>query len=692
MRLTIFLLLLFIMNIQISAQEADTAKVFNSLLQKITDDSLKGLLNIDEIITSSKEACELDKSIRTYVNQNSIKLSKLNDEYNIQKGIENKLINVIEVDGYIESVIDDYKILFSQGNRYALKTQLKKNQNFKGNIIKDSDSVNYQNPNGTFNSVNIYKISAAKRSDLKDVQKKLNSIKTNFNNEVNSFLSGLKIIVKEKLKIINNQYTALQLQEGFNHLNNKNYSDALIRFNNVKCNEYNIENVDHYIAECKQQIEFNEVLKNEDNKNYSNAFQGCLKLSKQNFPIDNKLILNLNKHIEVLTLNAKKSNDVYDYLVIIDTLLGYNGLNKSLDQYIVKTISNLRLDVKQFFSDPLNNYEVIPEGHYYTSEGEKRKINMFLVPYFNNDYSYEALYSILLKDLENESTEVEYVEASMIAGFFNWELCTEDQIEYIQAGGYNSLAEVTIINTPGLYKNFNPMFMISSDRIPQQKLEILLTKANEIKVANDSIISSNRNIAVSNGILEETSAFLLMPSVNLGLNTFSYDPDKVSSALGASQMHIGASMFFGINITPSDTKNLNAFGITLRGLGNIFFNPDEGEDDSEIYYKDFSVYSFEIEMSLYAKGMYLGIGMINYEYSYSYNYDNYWDGYTSEGRGNATAVSLSIGFAQKYLTMYLKTCFNDNEEGVYTTPFSNVTLGMIYNIPVGIGNYILTIF
>ncbi len=243
----ILLVSIFFFSKIVIAQEAEE---INNLQLKGLFDILNysKLENADNIILQVKEKIAYLPELETYINffvNNKTELSnKIKSKSNLRDQIDLS-VSSLKISGIVESKEKGYAIVNSNGNYYAIKSDLTVGNNFNGNIKPTEGTILYKPLGRGSYSVQTYVLvsGTSPQEQYSILSREVNELKKQYDELWNKFKSDCIQMIQKEIDKNNNILLERHYLLGQEYLNKKEYDKAFNEFSYVKSIDANYKDV-----------------------------------------------------------------------------------------------------------------------------------------------------------------------------------------------------------------------------------------------------------------------------------------------------------------------------------------------------------------------------------------------------------------------------------------------------------------
>ena len=720
MRSLFFILCIFLLSrtgfSQIQEENTNNElKQFKIEIQKLSD--FEDDANKKDLVNSVEKYQHTTPAINEIYTKFQASIRQISDKIKTQEALYQKQSdepNYPSISGYVESREKGFAIINMGNNRCALKSSLKLGAQYNGCIKPIDGTTDYVAP-GNYQ----YRLGNYAPVKNNNREEKLNAIGTTIKNlgtqQVSLYgelITDIVASINTTISSNNNKIVETRYNQGSTDFTNSNFSSALINFTAVYELNNNYKDIKSRVIDARNNYDYTDGLKLEQNQAavgayscfYNLAYPAPFKNAKEKFKQlfetyylsqiqEAASAKNLEQYISVFDTLSKKYSDGYDNLYFKSLITSWK---KPFEEF-VKTNYSAKVSLDKFI--------VIPSGYYYTSYGDKVRIETFCVKAAPHNFdlmrSFEIVFeSNVISDKENRhDIEMKNVPTGVQQKFAAWlgySLLSVSEFEYLKCDGWRSLAENDkyTLGNASAYTNYGVTdelyFKIDMANLSEKELSFISDKASSNRSEVSNRVNIQKDYAIQQGAILAPHRLYITPTVGIGYESITWAPVNLVTAADIAQVNesvvpLEAGIFIGANLSSLFSEGSEDFG----GIG-VGVNYVQVLNSSLITSKNIIIESsklnikgLEIELR-YQRKISVGIGMSFYKYDYTFNSQGII-GY-QESNEKLQDFFIHFGWDWNYFSIYMKTHFSNFQNGIFAWDSKNltgnVTLGMQLKLPI----------
>lgn len=528
----------------------------------------------------------------------------------------------------------------------------------------------------------------------------------NLENYLRNYHAVLDQMIKQMyVELLNNSNNLVHkyIAEGKKNL-------AILELQKIGKIEGSDRNVKEKILRLEKEIQIDKGIEFMSEDKYKDAYQIFEKLLYPT-PFENARELydkSFSSHILKMAEKVKSGDSIKEYIEIFRMIENNKILNQTYrDSLIADLIPDFEKFAQKFYRGNFEKYVIIPEGEIYReTTGDKLKLNSFLVSQFEIDmyliWSFEIISNIKIKDsFRLTIAEIPKYEIEKITKWLNVSLINSDQLDFIKAQGWRSLAERNRFLSKSNNYGVKPSELLLTTDIANVDDHLLKNELNDLAIkAKDKIndkIELEKSIAFNTGKVAREYYFISIPNalVNYSWSNWylplpqPYHQDiKIASSNASYSLGFIAGLNFGAaRISTESTsrfRQIEFIGLGFNYSGNIGFNIDKYTgiaEEENLSVSDYKIQGFEVE-AIYSKLFFASLGFANFNNSFNYRAEKSDSSFSGSHSETFQAISVSLGARWSWLAVTLKSYFSLSNNSVYSLDGGlNLFLGLQTGYP-----------
>lgn len=616
----------------------------------------------------------------------------------------NQRVEQYEAAVYISGVSEDTKdgnsLIISSGERYAIKKKVKKGKKYSGYIMPTDITISYYDYMEGSTPIPLYECVPAGFSS-KDLSKYTDE-KTALESKVNDFSQAYyyKVIgsIKEDIKDLNNSFMqkAYNLAEGF--AASKDFGNAYKQYKLIEAIDPQYKDVPKKMNDAFNKMSFTTSLNLSARGQHLEAYTLLEFLVYSNNYEESRVKYQSEFELfyKDMMQDCINKNDIAKFISVFDTLDQKIKLYKNAI-YFTEYKRTIKKDFAAFASNyfSIQNNEdklfVYPEGSFLTHDiGQEIDVSPFAVMDLTFSKNLTRSYEIArgeklsFENYNAAASTKQSKELKSLAAWLGLELVSDNDKEYINSSGWNSVKEKEYYaerNSQNYYNvSVTPVFKIMLNDIKDERIKsALTTKASLLKDATEL-----KNERIKDNFLKQKNIYFgrylwLTPFGGYSMHSILFPADLGRAYLNQGCLNYG--IFVGYNMR-SNGSSFSGFGI------NFNYSASLGKPSSQTV-ESFTEKGWELELQARSI-IYIGAGFAKKTIEYSF------PGGSPILSQDLNLFTVTAGFDFGYLNLYVRSYISSQKIGFFALKGQNTSGNLIgganITIPIEIFKNEPTIF